>query len=57
MKRHVFFLIAFIPGICNDIRINDLFAAWKFVKLMEVTVSPDPDDPHVAGSVPLVKDG
>lgn len=32
-------------------------SAWKFVKLMEVTVSPDPDDPHVAGSVPLVKDG
>ncbi|XKL63385.1 hypothetical protein PGB90_005749 [Kerria lacca] len=37
-------------------RINP-HSAWKFVKLMEVTVSPDPDDPHVAGSVPLVKDG
>lgn len=24
---------------------------------MEVTVSPDPDDPHKAGSVALVKDG
>lgn len=34
-----------------------LIAAWKYVKLMEVTVSPDPDDPHKAGSVALVKDG
>lgn len=24
---------------------------------MEVTVSPDPDDPHRGGSVALVKDG
>ncbi|KAK6630845.1 hypothetical protein RUM44_003015 [Polyplax serrata] len=32
-------------------------SAWKYVKLMEVTVSPDPDDPHKAGSVALVKDG
>ncbi|KAK4876521.1 hypothetical protein RN001_009027 [Aquatica leii] len=32
-------------------------SAWKYVKLMEVTVSPDPDDPHMAGSVALVKDG
>nr|CAH7727067.1 unnamed protein product [Callosobruchus chinensis] len=32
-------------------------SAWKFVKLMEVTVSPDPDDPHMAGSVALVRDG
>ncbi|CAH1155446.1 unnamed protein product [Phaedon cochleariae] len=32
-------------------------SAWKYVKLMEVTVSPDPDDPHVGGSVALVKDG
>ncbi|CAG9761504.1 unnamed protein product [Ceutorhynchus assimilis] len=32
-------------------------SAWKFVKLMEVTVSPDPDDPHMPGSVALVKDG
>lgn len=32
-------------------------SAWKFVKLMEVTVSPDPDDPHMLGSVALVKDG
>lgn len=32
-------------------------SAWKYVKLMEVTVSPDPDDPHSAGSVALVKDG
>lgn len=31
--------------------------AWKYVKLMEVTVSPDPDDPHMSGSVALVKDG
>jgi hypothetical protein len=34
-----------------------LFSAWKYVKLMEVTVSPDPDDPHMSGSVALVKDG
>lgn len=32
-------------------------SAWKYVKLMEVTVSPDPDDPHMVGSVALVKDG
>ncbi|XP_060535294.1 uncharacterized protein LOC132707445 [Cylas formicarius] len=32
-------------------------SAWKYVKLMEVTVSPDPDDPHMHGSVALVKDG
>ncbi|XP_057671872.1 uncharacterized protein LOC130903662 [Diorhabda carinulata] len=32
-------------------------SAWKYVKLMEVTVSPDPDDPHMTGSVALVKDG
>lgn len=53
-------------------------SVWKFVKLMEVTVSsqnekkfsnqnliksicskvsPDPDDPHSAGSVALVRDG
>ena len=27
------------------------------MKLMEVTVSPDPDDPHSVGSVSLVRDG
>ncbi|XP_044767153.1 uncharacterized protein LOC123323025 isoform X2 [Coccinella septempunctata] len=32
-------------------------SAWKYVKLMEVTVSPDPDEPHMSGSVALVKDG
>ncbi|XP_049807606.1 uncharacterized protein LOC126251319 [Schistocerca nitens] len=32
-------------------------SAWKFVKLTEVAVSPDADDPHAAGSVALVKDG
>lgn len=32
-------------------------SAWKYVKLMEVTVSPDPDDPHMIGSVALVKEG
>lgn len=32
-------------------------SAWKYVKLMEVTVSPDPDEPHMTGSVALVKDG
>ncbi|KAK3922192.1 hypothetical protein KUF71_001371 [Frankliniella fusca] len=32
-------------------------SAWKFLKLMEVTVSPDPDDAHMLGSVALVADG
>uniref|UniRef100_A0A8W7JVG8 ZP domain-containing protein n=1 Tax=Anopheles albimanus TaxID=7167 RepID=A0A8W7JVG8_ANOAL len=32
-------------------------SVWKYVKLMEVTVSPDPDDPHAHGSVSLVRDG
>ncbi|XP_034250477.1 uncharacterized protein LOC117650935 [Thrips palmi] len=32
-------------------------SAWKFLKLMEVTVSPDPDDAHMLGSVALVTDG
>ncbi|XP_077297056.1 uncharacterized protein LOC143918855 [Arctopsyche grandis] len=32
-------------------------SAWKYVKLMEVTVSPDPDDPRMSGSVILVKEG
>ncbi|XP_065086182.1 uncharacterized protein LOC135708139 [Ochlerotatus camptorhynchus] len=32
-------------------------SVWKYVKLLEVTVSPDPDDPHAAGSVSLVRDG
>lgn len=34
-----------------------LQSVWKYVKLMEVTVSPDPDDPHSIGSVSLVRDG
>lgn len=32
-------------------------SVWKYVKLMEVTVSPDPDDPHSIGAVSLVRDG
>ncbi|XP_053695206.1 uncharacterized protein LOC128742778 [Sabethes cyaneus] len=32
-------------------------SVWKYVKLLEVTVSPDPDDPRAAGSVSLVRDG
>ncbi|KAF6202589.1 hypothetical protein GE061_002987 [Apolygus lucorum] len=32
-------------------------SAWKFVKLMEVAVSPDPDDAHAIGSVSLVRNG
>ncbi|XP_058814573.1 uncharacterized protein LOC131678435 [Topomyia yanbarensis] len=32
-------------------------SVWKYVKLLEVTVSPDPDDPHAAGSVSLVREG
>lgn len=32
-------------------------SVWKYVKLMEVTVSPDPEDPHARGSVSLVRDG
>lgn len=34
-----------------------LQSVWKYVKLMEVTVSPDPDEPHSLGSVSLVRDG
>lgn len=34
-----------------------LQSVWKYVKLMEVTVSPDPDDPHSIGAVSLVRDG
>ncbi|KAJ6645359.1 hypothetical protein Bhyg_00564 [Pseudolycoriella hygida] len=32
-------------------------SVWKYVKLMEVTVSPDADNPHALGSVSLVRDG
>ncbi|KAM0726321.1 hypothetical protein ACS0PU_007505 [Formica fusca] len=32
-------------------------SAWGYIKLLEVTVSPDPDQPHAPGSVVLVKDG
>lgn len=32
-------------------------SAWGYIKLIEVTVSPDPDQPHAPGSVVLVKDG
>ncbi|XP_073968588.1 uncharacterized protein isoform X2 [Rhodnius prolixus] len=32
-------------------------SAWKYVKLMEVAVSPDPDDAHAIGSVALVRNG
>lgn len=32
-------------------------SVWKYVKLMEVTVSPDPDDPHASGAVALVREG
>ncbi|XP_067207191.1 uncharacterized protein [Linepithema humile] len=32
-------------------------SAWGYIKLLEVTVSPDPDQPHAHGSVVLVKDG
>lgn len=45
--------------ILQFVKVNVMFdfLAWKYVKLMEVTVSPDPDDPHMGGSVALVKDG
>ena len=32
-------------------------AAWKYAKLIEVTVSGDQNDPNAPGSVDLVKDG
>nr|XP_027227684.1 uncharacterized protein LOC113819687 [Penaeus vannamei] len=32
-------------------------STWKYVKLMEVTVSSEPDDPYAPGHVALVKDG
>ena len=28
--------------------------AWKYAKLVEVTVSPDPQDPHAEGHVRLL---
>jgi hypothetical protein len=34
-----------------------LQSVWKYVKLMEVSVSPDADDPHALGSVYLVQEG
>lgn len=32
-------------------------SVWKHVKLLEVYVSPDPDNPHAVGSVSLVRNG
>ncbi|XP_011503858.1 PREDICTED: uncharacterized protein LOC105366944 isoform X2 [Ceratosolen solmsi marchali] len=32
-------------------------SAWSYIKLLEVTVSPDPNQPHALGSVILVEDG
>ncbi|XP_034474110.1 uncharacterized protein LOC117781456 [Drosophila innubila] len=32
-------------------------SVWKYVKLMEVTVSPDPENPHAHGAVSLVHHG
>lgn len=32
-------------------------SVWKYVKLLEVNVSPDPDDPHAKGAVSLVHEG
>uniref|UniRef100_A0A1A9WJ38 ZP domain-containing protein n=1 Tax=Glossina brevipalpis TaxID=37001 RepID=A0A1A9WJ38_9MUSC len=32
-------------------------SAWKYIKLMEVTVSPDPDKPQAGGAVWLVRNG
>ena len=32
-------------------------SAWRYMKLLEVTVSPDPDHPNTHGSVMLVKNG
>lgn len=32
-------------------------SVWKHVKLLEVYVSPDPDNPHAPGSVSLVRNG
>lgn len=43
--------------ICTELESVVYVVAWKHVKLMDVTVSPDPDDPHVVGSVNLVKGG
>jgi len=36
---------------------NFFSLVWKYLKLVEVTVSPDPDNAHVSGSVSLVYDG
>lgn len=32
-------------------------SVWKYVKLIEVTVSPDPDKPHAHGAVWLIRNG
>lgn len=37
--------------------INTRSSAWKYVKLVDVTASPDPRDADVPGSVTLVRDG
>ena len=34
-----------------------LFSAWKYVKLLEVTMSPDPQDMYGKGHIKLVTNG
>ena len=34
-----------------------LFLAWKYVKLLEVTMSPDPQDMYGKGHIKLVTNG
>lgn len=41
----------------ESIRVKVYFAAWKFLKLMEVIVSSDPHEAKVPGHVVLVSDG
>ena len=44
-----------IMQICKGI--FEIFSAWKFVKLHEVTISTNPKNAYSAGHITLVKDG
>ena len=34
-----------------------LFSAWRHVKLMEVTISPDAEDAYARGHITLIEKG
>ena len=41
----------------HAIKLVEFFAAWKYVKLVEVTMSPDPKDGYARGHIKLVTNG